>query len=58
MSIIDFVDAYELSIFNSSLKKKEEHLVNFKTGNAKTRIDYLMIKANCVKIAKQYQVSA
>ena len=54
-SILDFAAAYELAFVNSNLKKKEEHLVTFKSGNTRIQLDYFLMRANagcCVKIAK------
>lgn len=36
IAILDFAVAFELMIANSHFKKKEEHLVSFKSGNTKT----------------------
>jgi len=38
--------AYELSIVNSYFRKREEHLVTFKSGSARMQIDYFLIRAN------------
>ena len=39
-SILDFVISYELVIVNSYFKKKEDHLMTFRTSNTKTQIDF------------------
>ena len=52
---MNFAVAYELTIVNSYFKKKEEHLVTFKSGNTRIQLDYFLMRANagcCVKIAK------
>jgi len=36
VSILDFVVAYELLIVNSYFRKKEEHLVTFKSSSTRT----------------------
>ena len=49
VSILDFTVAYQLaydlSIVNSYFRKREEHLVTFKSGSAKTQIDYFLMRA-------------
>ena len=44
VSILDFVTAYDLVIVNSLFKKKEDHLVTFRSGATKTQTDYFLIK--------------
>jgi len=46
MSILNFAVAYELSIVNFYFKKKEEHLVTFKSDNTRTQIDYFLVRVN------------
>jgi len=46
VTILDFAVAFDLMIVNSIFKKKEKHLVTFKSGSSKTHIDYLLIRAN------------
>jgi len=46
VSILDFTVAYELLMVNSYFKKKEEHLITFKSGNTRTQIDYFLIRTN------------
>jgi len=46
VSILDFAVAYNLSIVNSYFRKREEHLVTFKSGSARTQIDYFLMRAN------------
>ena len=56
MSILDFAVAYEFSIVNSYFRKKEEHLVTFKSGNIMTQIDYFLVRANNRKLCKDCKV--
>ena len=44
VSVLDFTVAYELLVVNSYFKKKDDHLVTFKSGSTKTQIDYFLIK--------------
>jgi len=38
--------AYELSIVKSYFRKREEHLVTFKSGSARMQIDYFLMRAS------------
>ena len=38
--------AYELSIVNSYFRKRDEHLVTFKSGSARMQIDYFLMRAS------------
>ena len=38
--------AYDISIVNSYFSKRDEHLITFKSGSARTQIDYFLIRAN------------
>lgn len=47
IAILDFAVAFELMIAKSHFKKKEEHLVTFKSGNTKTifySVDYVLLR--------------
>jgi len=46
VSILDFVVVYELAIVNSYFRKRDEHLVTFKSGSTRTQIDYFLIRVN------------
>jgi len=39
MALLNFVVAFDLTIVNSLFKKKEEHLVTFRSASYKTQID-------------------
>ncbi|XP_019238170.1 PREDICTED: craniofacial development protein 2-like [Nicotiana attenuata] len=43
-SKLDFAKAFGLVIANSSIPKREEHLVTFQNAAAKTQIDYLLLR--------------
>ena len=53
---MDFTVAYELSIVNSYFKKKEEHLVTFKSRNIRTQIDYFLTRVNSRRLCKDCKV--
>jgi len=48
--------AYDLSIVNSYFRKREEHLVTFKSGSARTQIDYFLMRANSRRWGRDYKV--
>ena len=52
ISVLDFAVAYELVVVNSFFKKKEDHLVTFKSGSLKNQIDYFLTKANNRRFCK------
>ena len=54
--ILNFAVAYDLLVVNSYFKKKEDHLVTFKTGSIKTQIDYFLIRANNRRLCKDCKV--
>ena len=56
MSILDFAVTYELSIGNLYFRKKEEHLVTFKSENIRTQIDYFLVRVNNWRLWKDYKV--
>jgi len=56
VSVLDFMVAYELLVVNSYFKKKEDHLVTFKSGSIKTQIDYFLIRANNRRLCKDCKV--
>jgi len=54
--VLDFAVAYELLVANSYFKKKDDHLVTFKRGSLKTRIDYFLMRADSQRFCKDYNV--
>jgi len=42
ISVLDFAVAFDLLVVNSLFKKKEDHLVTFKSSSCKTQIDYFL----------------
>jgi len=51
VTILDFIGAFDLTIVNSVFKKKEDHLVTFRSGFTKTQIDYFRIRGKQLKDA-------
>jgi len=61
VSILDFAMAYDISIVNSYFRKRDKHLITFKSGSVRTQIDYFLIRANIgdgVEITRCCQASA
>ena len=56
VSILDFAVAYDLSIVNSYFRKREEHLVTFRSRSARTQIDYFLIRANSMRWCRDCKV--
>ena len=54
--MLDFAVAYELVVVNSFFKKKEDHLVTFKSGSLKTQIDYFLVRADSQRFCKDCKV--
>ena len=45
-AILDLAVAYNLMIANTYFKKRDEHLITFESGRARTQIDYLLTRAS------------
>ena len=54
--MLDFAVAYELVVVNSYFKKKEDHLVTFKSGSLKSQIDYFLMRADSRRSLKDCKV--
>ncbi|KAM1404945.1 hypothetical protein ACFX2I_013383 [Malus domestica] len=42
--ILNFAMAYDLFLANTFFKKREEHLITYKSGSSKTQIDFLLMR--------------
>jgi len=56
VSILDFAVAYDLSIVNSYFRKREEHLVTFRSGSGRTQIDYFLMRASSKRWCRDCKV--
>ena len=54
--VLDFSIAYDLLVVNSLSKKKEDHLVTFKSGSFKTQIDYFLTRADSRRSCRDCKV--
>jgi len=54
--LLDFAVAFDLPVINSFFKKKEHHLVTFKSGLSRTQIDYFLIRADNRRLCKDCKV--
>ncbi|KAM1110894.1 hypothetical protein ACFX19_010231 [Malus domestica] len=43
-AILDFAMAYDLFLANTFFKKREEHVITYKSGLSKTQIDFLLMR--------------
>jgi len=56
VSVLDFTVAFDLLVVNSFSKKKEDHLVTFKSGSIKTPIDFFLTRADYRRFCKDCKV--
>jgi len=56
VTLLDFATAFDLTIGNSLFKKREEHLVTFRSGSCRTQIDYCLIRANHRSLCRDCKV--
>jgi len=50
--VLVFAVVDELLVANSYFKKKDDHLVTFKSGSLKTQIDYFLMRADSRRSCK------
>ena len=43
-TILDFVLAFELVIANTCFKKREEHLITYKSGTSRRQINFFLVR--------------
>ena len=56
VSVLDFAMAFDLMVANSFFKKKEDHLVTFKSSSCKTQIDYFLTRKESRRSCKDCKV--
>jgi len=56
LTLLDFAIAFDLTISNSLFKKREEHLVTFRSGSCRTQIDYCLIRTTHRSLCRDYKV--
>ncbi|KAI5740423.1 hypothetical protein M8J76_003694 [Diaphorina citri] len=54
--VINLAEAYDLKIVNTFYKKKDEHLITFKSGTSKTQIDYWLCSRDLASTFKDCKV--
>jgi len=54
--MLDFAVAYDLLVVNSFFKKKEDHLVTFRSGSLRTQIDFFLTRADSRRLCKDCKV--
>ncbi|KAH1266214.1 Uncharacterized protein GmHk_01G001757 [Glycine max] len=55
-SILEFSEALDLSIVNTWFKKREEHLITYKSGGTCSQIDFFLIRKSDRKYCLNYKV--
>ena len=55
-SIIDFCMAYDLKIVNTCFKKREEHLITYKSGANRSQIDFFLVRNSNRRICTNCKV--
>jgi len=55
-SILDFSSAFDLTIANTCFRKREEHLITYKSGVSCTQIDFFLIRKSDRKICLDCKV--
>ena len=53
---MNFAVAYEMLVENSFFKKKDDHLVTFKSGSISTQIDYFLSRVDNRRFCKDCKV--
>lgn len=56
VTILEFAAAQNLAIANTFFKKKDEHLITYKSGSSKTQIDYILIDKQNLRQIKDCKV--
>ena len=54
--ILDFAVANDLVIGNTFFVKRDNHLITYQSGNAKTQIDFILLRKKYQKLAKDIKV--
>ena len=56
VSVLYCAVGYEMLVVNSIFKKKEDHLVTFKSGLTRTQIDYFLVRVDIRRLCKDYKM--
>ena len=55
-SILDFSSAFDLTIANTCFRKREEHLLTYKSGASCSQIDFFLVRKTDRKICLDCKV--
>ena len=58
VSILDFAETHELSISNTWFRRDEKRLITYSSGESKSMIDYILVRAEDKKRIKNVKVIA
>ena len=54
--VLEIIQALDINAVNTTFKKKEEHLITFKSGNHASQIDYILVRKECRRKVKNCKV--
>lgn len=54
--LLTLANAYNLKLANTYFRKKDEHLITFKSGTGKTQIDFWLCSADIIRMSKDCKV--
>ena len=54
--VLDFAVANDFVIGNTFFVKRDSHLITYQSGNAKTQIDFILLRKRNLKMAKDIKV--
>ena len=53
--VLEIIQALDINAVNTTFKKKDEHLITFKSGNHASQIDYILVRKECQKEGQELQ---
>ena len=56
VAVLNFALAFDITIGNSLFKKREDHLMTFRSGSCRMQIDYCLIRANHRSLCRDCKV--
>lgn len=55
-TILEFSLAYDFRVMNTCFKKREEHLITYKSGRSRSQIDFFLVRSSDKKVCKDCKV--
>ncbi|VDO82962.1 unnamed protein product [Heligmosomoides polygyrus] len=50
--ILEYADSHDLTIVNTKFRRRDSHLISLYSGNAKTQIDYVLVRRHDQSLVK------